>query len=75
VHIPIFVIKLISTDTLDIMTDDATCRLQNCDPRADLLRYISLMKVSAILIDEFEQRLRLLYGVDVGQVTSGSYKD
>lgn len=72
-HTPIFVIKLMSTETLDITVDKITSKLEITSPQTDLLRYMSLHKASVILLDELEHRMRLLYGVDIGQVNRGAF--
>lgn len=68
IHLPIYIIKIISVDELDNLIDITTKKLEAVNPKRQTREYLDLVKASLILLDEYEQRLAFLYGADMGQV-------
>jgi hypothetical protein len=75
VHVPVNILQIVSFAYLDRLIDNSTRSLERMTPTIDINRYYLLWKGTEILINEYEQRLILYYGVDLGQVSRGAMSD
>jgi hypothetical protein len=73
-HIPIYVLMILSTDALDQMCDLSTARLEIIDKGADFRMYYTLFRSSLIMLSTYEARLTTVYGVDMGQLDRKAYE-
>lgn len=73
-HIPVYVMKIVSFQYLDQLVNKTTLHLENLNPALNIT-YYSIWKASVILEDEFEQRLIQSYGVDIGQVSKAAFEE